>query len=276
VSAAAGVALVAGALAASALVEAAALVPRRAPGMAGRRSALALLARLGRRIGASAAPRDLDARLAAAGCPLGLRAAEAMAVKGGAAVLALGFALPLAAFAPGRSGILAALVAPAGAFLAPDVWLRRRADARGRTMDAELPELLDLMRVALNAGLSLDRALADVARRDQGLAARELRTAATQIALGVPRERALAQLATRCPSRGIATLVRTLERGARHGTPLAASLAAQAREARATHARQLSERAARATPQIQLVVALLLVPSVLLLVAASLIAALLS
>ena len=117
-----------------------------------------------------------------------------------------------------------------------------------------------------------ERALAEVARRSRGLLAREWRTAAVEIELGVPREHALERLAARCPCEGIRPLVRALQRGARHGTPLAEALVAQAAEARAAQACRLAERAAKAAPQIQLVVALLLVPSVLLLVAAALLA----
>lgn len=235
-------------------------------------AALVLLARLGRRAGAPAAALDLDARLAAAGRPLGLRPADLVAVRAGAAALGLALALPLGSLLPGRLGLVAPFALPLAAFLAPDLWLRRRAARRGAAMADELPDLLDLLRVALVAGLWLDRALAEVARRHTGPLAREWHTAAVEIALGVPRERALAALAQRCPCEGIVPLVRALERGARHGTPLAEALAAQAVEARAAHARRLTERAARAAPQIQLVVALLLVPSVLLLVAAALLA----
>jgi tight adherence protein C len=243
----------------------------------GRRTArraalLALLARLGRRLGAPAAPRDLDARLAAAGRPLGLRASDVAAARAGAAALGLALALPLGSLLPGRLGLLAPFALPTAAFLAPDVWLRRRIRARGAAMAGELPDLLDLLRVALGAGLSPDRALAEVARRDRGLLAREWRRTALEVELGVPREQALAALAVRCPCEGMSALVRALERGARHGTPLAEALAAQAAEARAARARRLAERAATAAPKIQLVVALLLVPSVLLLVAAALLA----
>ncbi len=66
-----------------------------------------------------------------------------------------------------------------------------------------------------------------------------------------------------------------LDRSRRHGAPLADTLAAQARDARFALARSAREEAARAGPKIQLVVALLLVPSVLLLVAAALLSALL-
>jgi tight adherence protein C len=274
VSAAAPLAGGAVALGAIALVQLAA--GRRAP--RARRpwaaAALALLARLGRSLGVGAPPPELEARLVAAGRPLGLRAGDLMAAKGGAATLGLLLALPLGTSLPGRLGLLAPFALPLAAFLAPDLWLRRRTGRRAAAMAVELPDLLDLLRVALGAGLSLDRALAEVARRDRGLLAREWRVTALEVELGVPREQALAQLAARCPCEGIAPLVRALQRGARHGTPLAEALAAQAQEARAAHARRLTERAARAAPQIQLVVALLLVPSVMLLVAAGLLASL--
>ena len=62
-----------------------------------------------------------------------------------------------------------------------------------------------------------------------------------------------------------------LRRADRLGAPPARALAALAEEARARQTRRAAERAARAAPKIQLVVALLLVPSVLLLVAAALV-----
>ena len=78
-------------------------------------------------------------------------------------------------------------------------------------------------------------------------------------------------LERRAPAAGTGPLIAALRRAARHGAPLGPSLEAQAAEARARTARRHTESAARAAPQVQLVVALLLVPSVLLLVAAALI-----
>ncbi len=271
------VAAVAGVLAAAALVDVLALA-RPAPAPRTRTGR----ARAARRAwdaasGAPAAPRDLDARLAAAGRPFGLRAADVMAAKGGAAMLALVLALPLGC-GRCRAGCRCSRRSRcrSAAFLAPDAWLRRRARQRGAAMEAELPDLLDLLRVALGAGLSLDRAFAEVARRDRGLLAREWRTVAAQVELGVPREQALAELVVRCPCDGVATLAQRARARRSSRRSAAETLAALAREARAARARRMTERAARAAPQIQLVVALLLVPSVLLLVAAALTASLLS
>jgi tight adherence protein C len=84
----------------------------------------------------------------------------------------------------------------------------------------------------------------------------------------------IADLERRCPAAGIAALCAALRRADRHGAPLAPTLAALAEQARARAAQRTLEGAARAAPQIQLVVALLLVPAVLLLVAAALLPAL--
>jgi tight adherence protein C len=238
--------------------------------------ALALLARAGGRLraGAAPAPRDLDARIAAAGRPGGLGAREVMAAKVAAALAGALIAATLSALAPGRLGAALVVAGPLGGFLAPDLWLARRAEQRARRMRRELPALLELLRVGVEAGSSLPEALREVAERSRGPLAREWRSLAREVRLGVPLESALAGLARRAPLPEVHALVAALERARRHGVPLAETLAAQSRDVRFALARHAREEAARAGPKIQLVVALLLVPSVLLLVAAALIAAL--
>ena len=63
-----------------------------------------------------------------------------------------------------------------------------------------------------------------------------------------------------------------IERSHRYGSPLADQLREQASALRAAQSRRIEEQAARAAPKIQLAVALLLVPSVLLMIAAGLLA----
>ena len=240
------------------------------------RHLMTLLARLGRRLGVRGAPGDLAALVAAAGTPLGLEAADVMAIKGAGALVGGLAGLPLAASAPGRLGIVALLAAPAAGFLAPDAWLRRRARTRGAAMARELPDVLDLLRVAVEAGLPVSRALADVGRRHPGALAAELRAAAGAIQLGMPRADALRAVPRRAPLPAVGAMVAAIERSERHGAPLSGALAALAADARADAARALAERAARAAPKLQLAVALLLVPAVLLLVAAGAVAAFVS
>jgi tight adherence protein C len=237
---------------------------------------VALCVSLGRRLRPSAvAPRELEARIAAAGVPGGLGVGEAMALKLGAAAVAAPCSVPLAAVLPGRLGIVAMALAPAGGFMAPDLWLTRRGRRRADAIRRELPAMLDLLRVSVESGLSLGAALGEVGCRTRGPLAREWLAVGRACALGVPLAVALAGLRRRAPLPEVEALCSALGRAARHGSPLAATLEAQARHARLARRRRIQEQAARAAPKIQLVVALLLVPSVLLLVAAALAAALL-
>jgi tight adherence protein C len=218
---------------------------------------------------------SLTNRIAAAGAPAGLGPRELIAAKLTAAICAAGVGTMLGAVAPGRLGPLLVVAAPGAGFLAPDWWLKRRGAARARATRRELPALLDLLRVSVEAGLPPAAAFEAVGSRTTGTLATEWRTVGRVCALGVPLSDALHALERRLPIPEVRSLVGAVERSTRHGVPIAETLAAQARDARLARRRQIEEEAAKAGPKIQLVVALLLVPSVLLLVAAALAAALL-
>jgi tight adherence protein C len=168
-----------------------------------------------------------------------------------------------------------AAACPVAGFLGPDLWLARLAAERARRVRRELPALLDILRISIEAGGSLAPALRAVGERGDGPLACEWRALSREVGLGVPLSEALDALAARLPQPEIHAFVSALHRADRHGAPLSETLAGQARAARFTLARRIREDAARAGPKIQLVVALLLVPSVLLLVAAALASALL-
>jgi tight adherence protein C len=226
-----------------------------------------------RRMSGVEVPLSLEARVVASGVSAAPR--EVMAAKL-AAALGLGmFGLLLAAGAPGRLGLLLLVALPLAGFLAPDFWLRRRAAERACAARRELPALLDLLRVTVEAGLAPGAAFAAVGERATGVLAGEWRSVGREAAFGVPLAESLRELERRLPLPEVRALVAALDRAARHGAPLADTLSAQARDARLARSREIQEEAARAGPKIQLVVALLLVPSVLLLVATALASALL-
>ncbi|MDA0182019.1 type II secretion system F family protein [Solirubrobacter phytolaccae] len=254
----------AGALAAAGVAE---LVATRVPKPRRRRGALLrAIATLGARVGMRASS-GLARRIAAAGLERGL--SEVVALQAGLAILAGLLALPLATAAPGRLGPAILVLAPLAGYLTPELGLRRRAQARGKQIEAELPDVLDLLRVAIAAGLAPRRALQEVGRRHPGLLARELTRLTARANLGEPVDHALSHFEARCPSHTVPPFVAALRRAERHGTPLQPTLHAQAAEARSRRAAQRAEQAAKAAPKIQLVVALLLVPAVLLLIAAA-------
>jgi tight adherence protein C len=200
--------------------------------------------------------------------PLGAVLAGKLACSVAGGLLAL-IAAPAA---PGRTAVLVALGLPAAGFVLPDALLEREARRRRRHLLAALPDALDLLAVASAAGRSPAAGFAELARAGEGPLAEELRATVAEIECGRSLQAALRALRERVPGAEVATLCASIERSRRLGSPLADQLRRQSAALRRDRRRAIEEGAARAAPKIQLVVALVLVPSVLLLIAAGLIA----
>lgn len=157
-------------------------------------------------------------------------------------------------------------------FLAPDLMLERSARRRHRRMVAALPDALDLLAVSVASGRSLGQALVELGRGGRGPLRREFAVTGEEMAWGRGQASSLESLRKRVGGPEIASLCVTLERSRRLGSPLADQLRRQASALRQRRRREIEEHAARAAPKIQLVIALVLVPSVLLLMAAALVA----
>jgi tight adherence protein C len=181
-------------------------------------------------------------------------------------------ALAAAPAAPGRTALLVAIGMPAAGFVVPDALLEREARRRQRRLLAALPDALDLLAVSAGSGRGPAAGLEQLARAGQGPLAEELRLTVAELSCGMPLGAALRSLRARVPGGELATLVASIERSRQFGSPLAEQLRRQAGALRRDSRRAVEERAARAAPKIQLVVALVLVPSVLLMIAAGLIA----
>jgi tight adherence protein C len=171
---------------------------------------------------------------------------------------------------PGNLAILVAIALPAAGFVAPEALLERAARRRRIRIAATLPDALDLMAVRTAAGRNPITVLGEISA--SGPLAAELAFAVAEIECGVPQREAIAALRDRVPGAGLSAMASALERSRRFGSPLAAQLHEQATALRADARRRAEERAARAAPKIQLVVALVLVPSVLLMILAALVA----
>lgn len=213
----------------------------------------------------------LPERIARAGLESRLSLAAALLAKLAFAALGGLTALAIVPAAPGRIALLAAVAMPAAGFLVPDALLERRARLRSRRLLGALPDAFDLLAVGAASGRSPAAGFAELAQAE-GPLADELRMTAAELACGRPLGEALHSLRSRVPGGEIASLCAAIERSRRYGSPLAAQLRRQSSALRRDQRRAVEERAARAAPKIQLVVALVLVPSVLLMIAAALIA----
>jgi tight adherence protein C len=157
----------------------------------------------------------------------------------------LGTALVVAALA---LPVLPPLAVPAGAvaWALPALAARRRHRRMLAAVAADLPDVVDLLVLAVGAGLTVRLAVAAVARRAPGPLGAELARAGQDADLG----RRLADALDDIPERaGEATrpLVAALVASERYGAPLGASLERLASEVRADRRRR-AEEAARKVP----------------------------
>jgi tight adherence protein C len=213
----------------------------------------------------------LSTRLARAGLSDRISVRALLATKTGGALAGLLWAAVVAPAAPPRFAWIVAVGLPAGGFLGPDAWLERRARQRLRALRATLPDALDLLAVGTAAGRSPLAGLSELGA-GEGPLARELAMLSAESSCGLPQSEALESLSRRAPVREVSAMCGLIERSRRFGSPLADQLREQATALRGVQRRRIEEQAARAAPKIQLAVALLLVPSVLLMIAAGLLA----
>jgi tight adherence protein C len=226
----------------------------------------------GGRAATAALRLGLPERIARAGLEARLPLAAVLLAKLAFTAAGALTALAVAPAAPGRIALLVALGMPAAGFFVPDAMLERRARLRSRRLLGALPDAFDLLAVGAASGRGPAAGFAELARTGEGPLADEMRMTAAELSCGRPLSEALRSLRGRVPGGEVATLCAAIERSRRYGSPLAGQLRRQSSALRRDQRRAVEERAARAAPKIQLVVALVLVPSVLLMIAAALIA----
>jgi tight adherence protein C len=213
----------------------------------------------------------ISGRLARAGLAERISPRSLLAAKLGGALAGTLWGMVVAPAAPGRLALVLAAGLPLAGFLAPDAWLERRARLRLRALRSGLPDALDLLAVGTAAGRSPVAGLAELGG-EEGPLGRELAVLAAESSCGLPQRQALESLRRRAPVPEVSAMCAVIERSRRYGSPLSDQLREQATALRGAQRRRVEEQAARAAPKIQLAVALLLVPSVLLMIAAGLLA----
>jgi tight adherence protein C len=241
-------------------------------GAVARRALAGLSGGRARSLAEAALRLGIPLRLSRAGLEERISVAAVLAAKLASTATGAVLAALAAPAAPGRFALLVAIGLPVAGFLVPDALLEREARRRRERLVLALPDALDLLAVGAEAGRGPVSVLGEIAEGTTGPLARELAVAAAEIECGPSQRAALEGLRERIPGGEVASLAAAMDRSSRYGSPLADQLRDQATALRREHRRRIEELAARAAPKIQLVVALILVPSVLLMIAAALIA----
>ncbi|MDP9416231.1 MAG: type II secretion system F family protein [Pseudomonadota bacterium] len=200
-------------------------------------------------LGSSRSRAKLQMRLEQAGDPGGIGPVEFAGAKlcltliMGA--LAVQYLLSAAKVAPAM--LLLLLLATLLAMRLPDIWISRRTKRRQVEMIKVLPDALDMLTIAVGAGLSFDQAVGELVARWNNELSREFRRVLSEIGLGKSRREALENFSRRSGVSDIVSFVVAINHAEELGASLGPVLKVQSQEMR-TRRRQRAQEAANKVP----------------------------
>jgi tight adherence protein C len=167
--------------------------------------------------------------------------------------LLFGIALPaawiwiaVAANAKPAMAIIAAIFCAGIGWFAPGFIVQRRAESRLHRIDRNMPELIDLLVVTVEAGLSLSAALQLAGERMKGPLGDELRIMLQEQRMGLSPVQALENMVGRCPTPAVESFARAMMQGQALGVSIGhilRSLAIEMRKRRRARAEQQAQKA---------------------------------
>jgi tight adherence protein C len=153
----------------------------------------------------------------------------------------------LAGRASGALIVVGTPLAAALGFVLPRRIVQERIRKREEEVEHGLPELVDILVVAVESGLALSRALQVAADRVTGALGEELRLTLQEQQMGLSTNDALGHLRQRCDTPSVRSFVRSVTQGESLGVSIGDILRTLAHELR-TRRRQSAEAQARKAP----------------------------
>jgi tight adherence protein C len=207
--------------------------------------------KLGRRMagtGGEDQERGLELKLLAAGRPFNMGPVEYRMVQIslflGLPVLFGGYTFMLGAGPGGLVG--AAAVGIVGATVLPSVYLRLKTNQRTKLALRELPDVLDLLTVSMEAGLGFDAALGKLVARSEGVLSMEFRRCLEEMRLGKTRREALMGVRERLILDDIKLLISSILQAEKLGIGLVQVFRIQSQEVRDRRKMRAEEAAMKA------------------------------
>ncbi|HET9773227.1 MAG TPA: type II secretion system F family protein [Acidimicrobiia bacterium] len=155
---------------------------------------------------------------------------------------------------------IVAILAGIGVF-APVAWLRRKQDERQQSIKRDLPDVLDLLAISVEAGVGFEGAVEVVTRHFESPLATELGRLLQEMELGLPRREALQNLKRRTEVPELSNFVLILVQADALGMPIGRVLRTQAVEMRLKRKQWAREKAARLPVKILLPLTVFILPA---------------
>ena len=209
--------------------------------------------------------RNLEAtrlKLQQAGNPGGLSALDFYGLRVLSVVLFTGLIFLLSArnqtvLISGRNALLGLVLG----YLLPVYWLNGRVRGRKHKILRALPDALDMLTIAVEAGLAFESAMIRVGEKWDNELTHEFRRAIAEMRVGMSREDALVRMADRCGVAELSTFVAVLVQSAQLGVSIAQVLHTQAEGMRVKRQQRAEELARQAGVKMVIPLALFILPA---------------
>jgi tight adherence protein C len=199
------------------------------------------------------ARQDLDNRLELAGRPGNLTPADFGAIRlvAAAVMAAVGLGIGLLLGTPVYLVISLAIGAVLGYYL-PVLWLKQKVDARRAAIQKGLPDAMDLLVIAVDAGLGFDAALARVTDKYKNALSDMFAKVLREVSLGRPRLEAMDEMGRSSGVDDLHNFIQAIIQSEQFGTGIGKILRIQADEMRRKRRQRAQEKAAQATLKMML------------------------
>ncbi|HXM73315.1 MAG TPA: type II secretion system F family protein [Candidatus Dormibacteraeota bacterium] len=199
------------------------------------------------------ARQDMMNRLELAGRPGNLTPEDFAAVRlvAAAVMAALGLLVGLLLANPVYLAISIVIGAILGYYL-PVLWLKQKVDARRSEIQKGLPDAMDLLVIAVDAGLGFDAALARVTDKYKNALSDEFAKVLREVSLGRPRLEAMDEMGRSSGVEDLHNFIQAIIQSEQFGTGIGKILRIQADEMRRKRRQRAQEKAAQATLKMML------------------------
>jgi tight adherence protein C len=211
---------------------------------------------------------SIHKRLLVAGLASSIRAEEFLTAQVLSTGLGLVLSVAWAAFGhpPQRYGVLALVMLPLIGAIAPNAWLSRKVTERKDSIRKELPDVLDLLAISVEAGVGFEGAMQVVTEHFVSPLAEEMSRTLQEMQLGLPRREALQNLKRRTEVPELSNFVLALVQADALGMPIGRVLKTQASEMRVKRRQWAREKAGKLPVKILFPLVIFIFPAVLVII----------
>ena len=147
-------------------------------------------------------------------------------------------------------------------FFGPEASLNRAIDDRRKTMEKQLPDIIDLLVISVEAGLGFEAAMGRVVQNVPGELSREFQRTLQETRVGVSRNEALRNMSERTDVDDLNSFILALIQADQFGVSIARMLRVQAEEMRVRRRQRIQEKAFAAPVKMIFPMLLCIFPSI--------------